>query len=253
MSPPVALVTGAADGIGWATARTFAQNGYRVALADLRADAALARAAELGPEHIGLACDVASQSDARRTLADVATRFGRLDALVNNAGIGSPHVPTTSQPLDTFERVLHVHLSGTFLLSREAHTMLADTRGAIVNVSSIAGLGGMPKRNAYGAAKAGIAAMTRAMACEWAADGIRVNAVAPGYVETALVRNLAESGSLNVEKLRRRTPLGRLAQPGEIAAVIAFLCSPAASHVTGTILPVDGGWTAFSDAGDAAP
>ena len=252
MSVPVALVTGAADGIGWATARAFAEAGYRVVLADLRAEAAASRALELGPDHLGLGCDVAAEADVVRLLAEVRDRCGGLDAVVNNAGIGSPHVPTVEQSAEAFERVLRIHLSGTFLVSREAYKLLAHHGGAIVNISSIAGLGGLPRRNAYGAAKAGIAAMTRSMACEWAASSVRVNAVAPGYVETALVRQLASEGSVDTAKLRRRIPMGRLAQPKEIAAAIVFLCSPAASYITGTVLSVDGGWMAFSDAGDAS-
>jgi NAD(P)-dependent dehydrogenase (short-subunit alcohol dehydrogenase family) len=251
MSARVALVTGAADGIGWATARAFATADYLVVLADLRAEAASARAAELDGQHFGLGCDVAAEGDVVRLLTAIRERCGHLDAVVNNAGIGSPHVPTVDQRADEFERVLRVHLSGTFLISREAYKLMAPLGGAIVNISSIAGVAGLPRRNAYGAAKAGIAAMTRSMACEWAASGVRVNAVAPGYVETALVRKLADEGSVDESRLRRRIPMGRLAQPEEIAAAILFLCSPAASYVTGAVLSVDGGWTAFADAGDA--
>jgi len=252
MTAPVALVTGAADGIGWATARAFAAAGHRVVLADLRVEPAAARARELGPEHIGAGCDVAAEADVVALLERIRRDCGRLDAVVNNAGIGSPHLATTDQGLEEFERVLRTHLSGTFLVSREAFRLMAASGGAVVNISSIAGLGGLPRRNAYGAAKAGIAAMTRAMAGEWAASGVRVNAVAPGYVETALVRKLAEQGSVDADKLRRRIPMGRLGMPEEIAAVILFLCSPAASYVTGAVLSVDGGWMAFADAGDAS-
>ena len=252
MSAPVALVTGAADGIGWATARAFADAGHRVMLADLRADAAIARAAELGPRHFGFGCNVADEGDVVRLLDAIARECGRLDAVVNNAGIGSAHIPTSEQTLEQFERVLHVHLSGTFLVSREAFRVMAGRGGAIVNISSIAGLGGLPRRNAYGAAKAGIAAMTKALACEWAASGVRVNAVAPGYVETALVRKLADAGPVDAARLRRRIPMGRLGAPDEIASAILFLCSPAASYITGAVLSVDGGWMAFADAGDAS-
>jgi NAD(P)-dependent dehydrogenase (short-subunit alcohol dehydrogenase family) len=252
MSTPVVLVTGGADGIGWATAQAFSAAGYRVVLADLRTDAAAARAGELGPTHMGVGCDVANESDVVRLTNDIGETCGRLDAVVNNAGMGSPHRPTSEQTLEQFERVLQVHLSGTFLVSREAYRLMAGRGGAIVNISSVAGLGGLPRRNAYGAAKAGIASMTRAMACEWAESGVRVNAVAPGYVETALIRKLADDGFVDKDRLRRRIPMARLGTPEEIASVILFLCSPASSYVTGTVLSVDGGWMAFADAGNAS-
>jgi NAD(P)-dependent dehydrogenase (short-subunit alcohol dehydrogenase family) len=250
---PVAMVTGAGDGIGWATAQVFARRGYAVALIDIDADKVAAKAAELGNTHVGIACDVSSETQVKAAFAEVDRAFGRLDALVNNAGIGSPHLPTSEQTIESFEKVLGVHLTGTFLFSREAHAVMKPRGiGAIVNISSIAGLSGLPRRNAYGAAKAGIAMMTRSMACEWAADGIRVNAVAPGFVATALVNKLEADGFVDTARLRRRIPMARLARPEEIAETIYFLTSPAASYVTGSVLSVDGGWTAFGDAGDAS-
>jgi NAD(P)-dependent dehydrogenase (short-subunit alcohol dehydrogenase family) len=250
---PVVLITGAADGIGWATAQRFAQAGYRVALVDINVDNVKQRASELGPDHAAFGCDVSHEPDVLRTMDQFKSRFDRLDALVNNAGVGSPHVPTVEQTADSFSKILGIHLTGTFLFSREAHGLMAPRKaGSIVNISSIAGILGMPRRNAYGAAKAGIASMTKSMACEWAASGIRVNAVAPGFVATALVKKLEADGFVDTPRLERRTPMGRLAQPPEIAAVILFLSSAAASYVTGAILPVDGGWSAFGDAGHAS-
>jgi len=156
------------------------------------------------------------------------------------------------QNADAFDRVLSVHLRGTFLMSQAAlahmQTQGRDTkgnRGAIVNIGSIASTGGIPGRNAYCAAKAGVLGMTRALATEWARQGIRVNAVAPGYVATALVASLADKGAINATAIHQRTPLGRMAEPSEIAETIFFLASPAASYVTGATLAVDGGWSAL--------
>jgi NAD(P)-dependent dehydrogenase (short-subunit alcohol dehydrogenase family) len=248
----VAIVTGAADGIGWATAQRLAQDGWRVALLDLRAELVQARAAELGATHLGLACDVTSELDVNAALAAVMARFGRVDVLVNNAGIADQTGATVDQTSSAFDRVLAVHLRGTFLMSQAAARIMLQApqtsgqqRGSIVNLGSIASSIGLPTRNAYCAAKAGVLGMTRAMACEWARAGIRVNAVAPGYVNTALVAELKRKGALDGRGIAQRTPLGRMAEPAEIAEAIAFLASRRASYITGIVLPVDGGWTAF--------
>ena len=248
----VVLVTGGADGIGWAIARRFAAGGFHVAIADLREAAAEARAAELGPAHMGLGCEVADEAQVVAAVSAVVARWGRIDVLVNNAGIADAMAPTLEQDAGFFMRLLAIHLQGTFVASREAaRTMLGQGSGAIVNLGSMAGNVGLPRRNAYGAAKAGIHAMTRSMAVEWGRGGIRVNAIAPGYVRTRLVDKLAQEGKIDAAAIERRAPLGRLGTPEEMANAVWFLASPEASYITGTVLNVDGGWQAFGLAGDA--
>jgi NAD(P)-dependent dehydrogenase (short-subunit alcohol dehydrogenase family) len=244
----IVIITGAAKGIGLACAQHFADLGDQVVLLDQDQDAVSARALDLshaGNHATGFALDVTNEASVANVITSVMTQFGKIDVLVNNAGIGDQTVATTEQNLEAFDRVLSVHLRGTFLLSREvAKIMLTQRAGSIVNLASIAALAGIAGRNAYSAAKAGIVAMTRSMACEWASQGIRVNAVAPGYVRSELVNKLIQAGALDEEKIRQRTPMGRFGEPIEIAQAIAFLASPQASFITGTTLSVDGGWIA---------
>lgn len=252
MTTSVVLVTGAADGIGWATAQWFAEQGWSVALFDLNGALAAERAKALGPQHSGWVCDVTDAAAVQARVAGVVAQHGRIDALVNNAGIADQTASTLEQDVAAFDKVLSVHLRGAFLMSQRVIAQMQHQprdaqggRGAIVNIGSIASFGGIPGRNAYSAAKAGILGMTRALASEWARKGIRVNAVAPGYVKTALVASLIERGAIDAQAIARRAPLGRMAAPEEIARVIGFLASPQASYVTGVVLPVDGGWGAL--------
>jgi len=249
----VAVITGAASGIGWALAQTFARARYAVCVVDLDAGTARKRASELDGDHEGYGCDVSDDGQVERTFAAIQARYGRLDVLVNNAGIVGSQEPSISQDMVYFDRITKVIINGTFLCSRAAfHPMAAQKSGAIVNVGSIAGLTGLPRRNAYGAAKAGVHSLTRSLATEWARYGIRVNAVAPGYVATPMVQGLVDQGKVDSARLCRRIPMARLATPQDIADPILFLASDAARYVTGVTLSVDGGWAAFGDAGNAS-
>ncbi|MBV1787592.1 SDR family oxidoreductase [Marinobacterium sp. D7] len=242
----IALVTGGARGIGLAVCQAFAAEGYRVVIADMDGTTARVEAEALGEGHWGLPLDVSCEPAVAELVSLVEEAVGPISVLVNNAGIGDQSVATLEQSADQFSRLLDVHLRGTFLLSQAcAEPMIARGRGAILNLSSIAAFAGIPGRNAYGAAKAGISAMTRSMACEWARLGVRVNAVAPGYVETALIKSLADKGTLDTCALRDRTPMGRLARADEIAQAVLFLASDRASYITGITLQVDGGWLAL--------
>jgi NAD(P)-dependent dehydrogenase (short-subunit alcohol dehydrogenase family) len=240
----VALVTGAAGGIGLATATALAQAGAKVALSDIDLPAAEAAARDL-PGSLPCRLDVGDEAEVERVVADLLARFSRIDILVNNAGLGARQ-PTVDLPVERWQRALAIGPTGSFLCARAvARPMLAAGRGAIVNVASIMGLaGGRHYPNlAYHAAKGAIVNMTRAMACEWAPHGIRVNAVAPTFVRTRLTEPLLAEPGMEA-RLLADTPMGRLAAPEEVAAAILFLASDAASMVTGVVLPVDGGWLA---------
>ena len=240
----VALVTGAGGGIGRATAQALAQAGAHVAASDLDEAAARAVAGELGRGEAHR-LDVADEAAVEAVIAAVIARHGRIDVLVNNAGLGA-RMATVDLPSERWRQVLAVNLDGSFFCARAAgRHMLAAGRGAVVNVASIMGLvGGAHYPNlAYHSAKGAIVNFTRALACEWAARGVRVNAVAPTFARTRLTEPLLADETMT-ERLLADTPMGRFAEPEEVAAAILFLASDAAAMITGVTLPVDGGWTA---------
>jgi NAD(P)-dependent dehydrogenase (short-subunit alcohol dehydrogenase family) len=244
----VAVVTAAGRGIGRSTAQMLAAAGALVAVTDIEPDVA-ARVAEginaAGHRAVSFALDVADESSVISAMDAIAARHATIDILVNNAGIGS-RVASESMPAAQWEKVVAVNMTGSFLCAREAgRRMLAAGRGAIVNVSSAMGLvgGGLYPNPAYHATKGALVNWTRALAAEWAGRGVRVNAVAPGYVGTPYSKKLFEVPEHQARILARQS-LGRLIEPDEVAAAIVFLASDAASAITGVTLPVDGGWTA---------
>lgn len=240
-SARVAVVTGAARGIGRAIAEKFLARGCRVALLDIDA-ATLARTArELG-EVLALECDVANPGQVKASVARISARYGRIDALVNNAGIAvfKPLLETTHEE---WSRVLDVNLSGPFLCTQTcAPVMLRNGGGAIVNITSISGLRASTLRVAYGTSKAALIHLMRQQAAELGVQGIRVNAIAPGPVETAM------AAQVHTPAIRAgyfaAIPLGRYGTPQEIADAVGFLCGDAASYVNGQVLAVDGGFDA---------
>jgi len=235
-----ALVTGAAQGIGLAFARLLYEHGASVMLADRDGELAAKAAAELGDEQrvAACACDVTSESDVTAAVESTVDRFGRLDILVNNAGI-TRDASMRKMPLADFEAVIDVHLKGSWLCTRAAaDAMRRNGSGVIVNMSSMSGKTGNPGQTNYSAAKAGIVGLTKASAKELARHGIRVNAVQPGLIRTAMTEAMPSEVFAAFE---RDVPLGRAGEPHEVAGAVLFLASELSSYITGAVLEVGGG------------
>ena len=240
----VALVTGAARGIGLAAAQWFLQHGHAVALLDIDADTLHAAAAALSPPErvLALHADVRDPAQVSAAIAAVDARFGRLDALVNNAGI-AVFKPLQDTAFDEWRDVLATNLDGPFLCTQAAvPLMLKGGGGAVVNIASISGLRASTLRVAYGTSKAALIHLTKQQAAELGDVGIRVNAIAPGPVDTAMAK-LVHSAAIRRD-YHDSIPLGRYGTPEEIAAGIGFLCSDTASYINGQTLAVDGGFDA---------
>ena len=241
LSGRAALITGAASGIGRASAIAFAATGASVALVDTDAEG-LADTAQavraLGPRAEALVADVTDLRQVAGAVARAVEVFGRLDAAHNNAGVPGPYVPLDEYEEEDFMRVLEVDLAGVWRCMRaEIRHMRAQRSGAIVNTSSMLGAAAMPDNSAYIAAKHAVHGLTRAAALELGGTGIRVNAIAPGVTRTGMTSAVSDD-------LLTQVPLGRIAEPEEIAAAVVWLCSPEASYVTGSVLVADGGWLA---------
>jgi NAD(P)-dependent dehydrogenase (short-subunit alcohol dehydrogenase family) len=244
----VALITGGGSGIGRATALAFARAGARVVVADVRPEggeetAALIRAA--GGEAIVVRADVALAAEVEAMVAATVAAYGRLDIAFNNAGVASGGAFTADCAEEAFDRVIAVNLKGVWLcMKHEIAQMLRQGGGAIVNTSSVAGLVGFRGRGDYVAAKHAVIGLTRTAALEYAPQGIRVNAVCPGYVMTPLIEGVLRREPEHMARMVAAEPVGRLGQPEEIAAAVLWLCSDAASFVTGHPLVVDGAFVA---------
>jgi len=237
----VVVVTGAANGIGAACARLFAASGAKLALWDVDVAAGQALAAELGGDARPIRCDVSSRGEVEAAMATTLAAFGRIDVLINNAGIfrAADFLDITEAD---WNAVIGVNLKGAFLVGQAvAREMAKSGGGAIVNMSSVNGVMAIPTIASYNASKGGINQLTRVMALSLADRGIRVNAVAPGTIATELAQKAVLGSAEARERIMSRTPMRRLGEPGEIASVCAFLASDAASYMTGEIVVVDGG------------
>ena len=244
----VALVTGAASGMGLVTAEAFARAGAAVALADLDTERVRAAAEQLsgaGHHVIGVRCDVGDETDVAALVGQTVATFGRLDMAFNNAGIMVPPCDAADEQIEVFERVSAVNLRGVWAtMKHELAQMRSQGSGAIVNCSSLGGLVGLPGRAIYHATKHGVIGLTRSAALEYAPRGVRINAVCPGTIDTPMVTGMIASGQLDHDAAIANQPIGRLGRADEIAAAVLWLCSRGASFVVGVALPVDGGYTA---------
>jgi NAD(P)-dependent dehydrogenase (short-subunit alcohol dehydrogenase family) len=246
-SGKVALVTGAASGMGLATAKAFVEAGAAVVLADFNEDAVKAAAAELvaiGHRAIAIRCDVADDAQVAEMVDRTVAEFGRLDAAFNNAGVMARIAPTAESTREEWDRVIGVNLRGVWsCMKYELRQMERQGGGAIVNNASVGALTGNPGIGSYIASKHGVVGLTRTAALEYVKHGIRVNAVNPGLIDTKIARDVVSGSEEAYAEIAKHVPIGRAGRPEEIASAVLWLCSPGASYVIGHALTVDGGMT----------
>jgi NAD(P)-dependent dehydrogenase (short-subunit alcohol dehydrogenase family) len=243
----VALVTGAASGLGLATAKAFAESGACVVLADVNEKATRAAADELtaqGLKAISVRCDVSDDAQVETMVERTIAAFGRIDAAYNNAGVQNVLAETADTTREDYDRVMGINLRGEWSCMKfELGRMREQGSGAIVNCSSLGGLVGGAERGIYHAAKHGVIGFTKSAALEYAARGIRINAVCPGLIQTPMSDQMIAAGQGDALKaMEKSIPMGRVGRPEEIANVVLWLCSDAASYVTGQSISVDGGF-----------
>lgn len=247
----VVMITGAASGLGLEMAHAFAQNGCRLALLDINDHGLRAAQEDLQQAYSGLetasaVCAVNDEAQVAAAFETIEKKWGRLDVLMNNAGI-SMNCPTLELSGEQWRRAIDINLNGVFYCGQQAaRIMVKQGSGVILNISSMYGVVAAPERAAYCATKAAVAMLTKVMAIEFASKGLRVNAIGPGYVRTALVDEVASQGRLDLDALARRTPAGRLGTPREIADLAVFLASDRATFINGHVAVADGGWSAYS-------
>ncbi len=248
MTNKVALVTGAASGIGRAAAIAFAREGASVVVSDVDSEGGLETVRLLEKQDSEAAfvlCDVSKPEEVANLIMQTVNRFGRLDYAFNNAGIEGTPAPTAECTEDNWNRIIDINLKGVWLcMKHEIAQMLKQGGGAIVNCSSIAGIVGFPGTPAYTASKHGVIGLTKAAALEYVKSNIRVNAVCPGVIQTPMIDRFTHGQAQAVEQLAAGAPMGRMGTPEEIAGAVVWLCSDAASYMTGQSMAIDGGWVA---------
>jgi NAD(P)-dependent dehydrogenase (short-subunit alcohol dehydrogenase family) len=247
----IVIITGAGRGIGFTIAQKFARQGARVVIAELvdeRGQEAAETLRAYGYDAQAIQLDVTQPASCRSVSEKVAAEYGRIDILVNNAGLFQLY-KSEEMPEESWRLQVDVILNGVFFMTQAVAraAMIPQKRGVIVNIASIGGMGGWPMRSAYNAAKAGVIVLSEVLATEWAQYNIRVNCISPGVTRTDMMESLIRQGAVQLDKYNHRTPLGRVAEPDEIANAVLFLASERAAFITGENLRVDGGWVPYAN------